>query len=353
MELLIYLWKNAPQTVNNEELELVFGTKEARLPDEDEGHSITTQEKKDLRLNNEISRKTAQLILETQKISANTLVKLSEQSEQLNRIESSMDNIESKLDKTEKLISGMESVVSYIGNKFKRKKGPPVYDYKNKSLKVDTNLPPLDIEILCKNSDDSFTPSILRLHSTSFSCVDENGQPLKDEYHWSYYDIEKIVLRARPGHMDIRFFEDISSRFRLMSSYLQVITNELYLRSPDNQIEVIFEYGIPRFAYGDKRITRMPIKERNSQGNFFSRETVKTSSLLSEKSSSELKKDFDESDANYNLITNTLGDIKDMNIAMASELDEQLEKLDSIENKVDRTNERMQNQTYRMDKLMN
>lgn len=347
------MWKNVPQIVNKEDIELVFGTSESKLPADDEYSMMTSQERTELRLNNEISRKTAQVILETQKISANTLVKLSEQSEQLNRIETSLNNIESKLDKTERLISGMESVVSYIGNKFKKKKGPPVYNYKNKSLKVDTNLPPLDIEILCKNSDDSFTPSILRLHSTSFSCVDENGQPLKDEYHWSYYDIEKIVLRARPGHMDIRFFEDISPRFRLMSSYLQVITNELYLRSPDNQIDVIFEHGIPKFTYGDKRITRMPIKERTSQGNFFSREPIKTSSLLSDKSSNELKKDFDESDANYNLISNTLHDIKDMNLAMANELDEQLETLDRIERKVDVTNERLENQTRRMDKLMN
>lgn len=200
-----------------------------------------TQKNGSISVDTKITEQAVQLALEIQQSTINALVKIEEQGEQITRIESKLDNINHNLDKTEKLISGMESVLSYFGGKFGKEKKPPVASYKNKSLKVDANLTPVDIEILCKNTDDSFVPGILRLHTSSFACVDYDGIPLKDTYHWSYYDIEYLVMRSRPGHMDIRFFENRFPRFRIMSSYLQIITNELYLRSPDLKVNVIFE----------------------------------------------------------------------------------------------------------------
>ena len=113
---------------------------------------------------------------------------------------------------------------------------------------------PIDIEILCKNADDScayfscfilykkstntctVTPALLRLFSDWFTCIDINsGKPLQPEYVWSYNDVESVVMRSRPEHADIRF-KPPRNRFRLMSSYLQAMTNELVLRTPRKQV---------------------------------------------------------------------------------------------------------------------
>jgi hypothetical protein len=45
----------------------------------------------------------------------------------------------------------------------------------------------MDIEILCKNKNDSFTPAILRLFKDSFACIDAtSGKPLTPDMFWSY-----------------------------------------------------------------------------------------------------------------------------------------------------------------------
>lgn len=350
-QLLLYLWKNTPQSINKEELDILFTIPEFVNGENEQKYDVGKEEDS-LTLNTDLSKKTLQLAIEIQQKTMDTMVKLNEQGEQIARIENKVDNINTNLDKTEKLIRGMESTLSYIGGKFGRNKDPPpVFAYKNKSLKVDANSKPVDIEILCKNADDSFAPAILRLHTTSFSCVDEFGVPLKDTYHWSYYDIEHIILRSRPGHMDIRFFENRFPRFRIMSAYLQYITNELYLRSPDQTIDVIFEPGIDRFEYGDRRISRVPIIDRSTQ-NSFNRGPSKTASLLSVNASEKLKNDFDDSDKHFDQISNVLYDLKDMGSGINVELTEQNESLERIDEKVSLATYRLEDNTKRMESLM-
>jgi len=46
---------------------------------------------------------------------------------------------------------------------------------------------------------------------------------------WQYEDVLELVVRSRPLHLDVRFGAKLP-RFRLVSSYIQPIVNELYFR---------------------------------------------------------------------------------------------------------------------------
>jgi len=80
------------------------------------------------------------------------------------------------------------------------------------------------------------SPALLRLFKDCFICVDiSTGKVLLPEYGWAYNSVDAIVMRSRPEHCDIRF-KGPKERFRLMTSYLQILTNELVLRTPKGQV---------------------------------------------------------------------------------------------------------------------
>jgi hypothetical protein len=109
-------------------------------------------------------------------------------------------------------------------------------------------------------------PSILSFDEDFFSCIDHTTDKLVSGHKYLYTEVADIVMRVRPEHADIRYWPvfclliclffilfDVEAdliirfngkeRFRMMSSYLQIITNELVLRSKESnhEIQVIFE----------------------------------------------------------------------------------------------------------------
>eukprot|EP01125_Pyxidicula_operculata_P022262 TRINITY_DN899_c0_g1_i1.p1 TRINITY_DN899_c0_g1~~TRINITY_DN899_c0_g1_i1.p1 ORF type:complete len:1494 (+),score=277.61 TRINITY_DN899_c0_g1_i1:56-4537(+) len=130
--------------------------------------------------------------------------------------------------------------------------------------------PIFEIEILYKKNDDSLEPALLVLEQESFKCIDPESDDLIDRgIEYRYEMIDSIVMRARHEHMDIRFVghqeksKNKQFRLRMMSSYLQIITTQLYLRSTaktravNREIKVIFEQGIRKFDYTDDRLTKI------------------------------------------------------------------------------------------------
>lgn len=212
----------------------------------------------------------------------------------------------------------------------------------------------MDIEILCKNKDDSFTPALLRLFKDSFQCIDPNtGKCLQQDYAWNYDFIDCVVMRARHEHMDIRFHPP-RDRFRLMSSYLQVITNELVLRAPKDKIKVVFEPGVRTFAYKDPRISMQPTVSRSTQTTGFVRNDArqKTSELLSPNADPQLVRDMDETDNCLDEISDALSIMGDQAMTARGEIVRQTEQLDRVNNKVDMANGRIREQNRRMEDIM-
>jgi len=124
-------------------------------------------------------------------------------------------------------------------------------------------------------------------------------------------------MRARHEHMDVRFpngKKDPTGRLRIMSSYLQVITNQLYSRCKkvrwfvfvlsrfycgsdcilliqlNHNPHVIFEPGVRQFNYTDERVAKFPPVARESRStlgspnSFVRPNTTKTADLLQESS---------------------------------------------------------------------
>lgn len=312
-----------------------------------------------VRVDVEKAREALRLAYSTREVTGDTINKIEQQGQQLLRMEAHLDNMSANLDKSESLIKGMESVFSYIGNKWRKggKNPPPIVDYGNRAIKIEKMEPPLDIEILCKNPDDSFTPALLRLHTMGFACVDATtGKPLNPAYTWPYSDVAQLLMRARHEHLDIKFtLSSNKERFRLMSSYIQLIVNELILRCPKGSVQVIFEPGVRQFEYDNPALSKIPPTSRTAQSSGFSRPeaTSRPSALLlSATADQQTRDDLDEVDRHMDEVSRVVGDIGDMAVAMGQELSSQIEHIGRIDAKVTENNDRITSHTSRMNKLM-
>eukprot|EP01122_Echinamoeba_exundans_P017571 TRINITY_DN938_c0_g1_i3.p1 TRINITY_DN938_c0_g1~~TRINITY_DN938_c0_g1_i3.p1 ORF type:complete len:339 (+),score=72.26 TRINITY_DN938_c0_g1_i3:601-1617(+) len=309
-----------------------------------------------VRVDTALARTALRTANEVKEMGAATLLELQSQAEQIDRIEGNVERIHARLNETNTLLRGIESLPAYIGNKFKKdkKQPPPVVDPPDRTIKVERTVKPMDIEILCKNKDDSFTPALLRLFKDSFQCIDPtSGRCLQPEYAWNYDFIDCVVMRARHEHMDIRFHPP-RDRFRLMSSYLQVITNELVLRAPKDKVKVVFEPGVRTFAYKDPRISMQPTVSRATATTGFVRNDArqKTSDLLSAGADAQLRKDLDETDNCIDEISDALSIMNDQALTARSEIIRQTEQLDRVNNRVDDANARIRQQNRRMEDIM-
>lgn len=171
-------------------------------------------------------------------------------------------------------------------------------------------------------------------------------------------------MRARHQHMDIRFKGGLD-RFRLMSSYLQVITNEIVLRLQESQgevqqpvaIKVQFEPGVKQFEYGDPRISVQPTRVRDGgQGGgpgFYRKDAGKSASqLLSNNASQKVREDLDVTDQHLDEISRLVDGVGDMAVTMNDTLGRQQIQIERIEVLSDDANARIQKSNKRIDKLL-
>eukprot|EP01125_Pyxidicula_operculata_P009253 TRINITY_DN3057_c0_g1_i1.p1 TRINITY_DN3057_c0_g1~~TRINITY_DN3057_c0_g1_i1.p1 ORF type:complete len:532 (+),score=145.78 TRINITY_DN3057_c0_g1_i1:41-1636(+) len=295
---------------------------------------------------------------EAQQLGTDTLKTLAEQAEQIDRIEQNVENIHDNLDKGERLIRGMESLPAYIGNALsKKRKQRVIQAAKDRSIAIKKGkAPTMDVEILCKLPDDSLVEAVLCLGESGFTCVDPNTEELIRPFHtYSYDDIEKIVMRARAEHCDVRFKQSSGKdRFRMMSSYIQIITNEILLRTKEGQVQVQFEPGSTVFEYDHPRISVQPTTTRKTAGGGFVRKEaqIKTSSLLTENASQETRDALDEVDKDLDDIADVLGNLGNIATTMGGEIDRQNEQLNRINNRVDQANDRIQGDNKRLNNLL-
>jgi len=129
----------------------------------------------------------------------------------------------------------------------------------------------MEIEILCKKRDCSLQLAILSLAEDGFKCLDAQTDKLLENFSYQYSDIKEVALRSRPEHMDIRFVppRQHKDRFRLFSSYNQIILNELYYRT-QGKIKVVFEPGSSVFEYGISKISiTAPAPRKAVEKGFF------------------------------------------------------------------------------------
>jgi archaellum component FlaC len=279
-------------------------------------------------------------LVSTEQMGAETLVELEKQARTIDNIENTIEDISAKLDKTERLMRGIESLPAYIGNSLSKKKDTtPVKISQDRSIQVaKRTAPPMEIEILCKNVDCSFQLALLSFSEDGFQCLDiETQKLLHPNFSFLFKDISEVALRTRPEHMDFRFHPPRShkDRFRLMSSYNQIIVNELFYRTK-GKIKVVFESGSTPFDYGTERISTVPpIPRKQVEKGFVFRGNnpdFKLSSLVSDQ---ETKEQLEEVDSHLTQISSILGRVYDMSLATGAEIDRQNEQLERVNKKVD------------------
>jgi hypothetical protein len=367
-QLISYVWQNPPTYVSFAQQQQQLFESDSRKSARPGSSQVQEQIDQGPQVDVETSKRALALANEIYQTSSESLVELAQQGETLDRIESNLNNIHYNLDKSDKLLRGIESLPAYIGNSLKKKKRPPPpapvkNDHSINIKKAPT--PPMDIEILCKNKDDSFSQALLRLYDTEFSCIDpDTGRLLPRTQTWKYTEIESVVMRARHQHMDIRFRGGLD-RFRLMSSYLQVITNEIVLRLQESQgdaqqpvtIKVQFEAGVKQFEYGDPRISVQPTRVRDGgQGGgpgFYRKDAGKSASqLLSNNASQKVREDLDMTDQHLDEISRLVDGVGDMAVTMNDTLGRQQIQIERIEVLSDDANARIQKSNRRIDKLL-
>jgi hypothetical protein len=330
---------------------------EEKIPENSNSNGAVQKVK--TKVNVEATERALRDLQEVHNMGADTLRELSTQAETIDRIELGIDNIHASLDKTHKLMRGIESIPSYIGNSLSKRKDQ---DNKRNTTVLDRTivvapgkLPSLDIEILCKLPNDSLVEALLRIGDDTIRCVDPKTDKLiAPEYVYYYSEITQIIMRARPEHCDIRFQPQTrKQRFRLMSSYLQIMTNEIKLRAPNaKEIEVTFEQGVLPFEYNHISISIQPTLSRTQQssGFFRSENQFRLSTLIT--TDAETKEDLHKVDRNLDQISRILGQVNSMAKATGEEINRQNEQLDRVNKKVDAGVDRMVEQNYRIDKVI-
>jgi len=197
--------------------------------------------------------------------------------------------------------------------------------------------------------------AILRIEDDSIRCVNSKTYKLLSlDYVYYYSEISEIVMRARPEHCDIRF-KPVSrkQRFRLMSSYLQIITNEIKLRGPNKEISVIFEPGIRPFDYHHISISIQPVlsREQEASGFFRSENQIKLSNVITTEDQ-ETKQALQKVDRNLDELSNVLNQVGVMAQLTGQEIDRQNEQLTRINNRVDDATTRMEDTNLRIDRII-
>jgi len=285
---------------------------------------------------------------------------LTRQGEQLNRIGQKIDGIENSLDRAHHLLRGVESCRYYVFGTQKNKNAPAREQaLKNKTASAAPGAPPaIELDILFKKQDDSVLPAILLLDEKSFSCIEpRSGKLIDKNTQWQYSQIEQLIMRARHEHMDVRFKgtgPPKERRLRLMSSYLQVLTNQLWSRATkagNAGIKVEFEPLVRKFDYKDERVLFVPPSSREAAAggaSGFVRNAPKVSSMLSD-SSAQTQQDMDYVENNLDQVLQLTKGMNQRGQQMNEQLARQNEVLNNYNQRVDGAISRTSEMNGRLD----
>ncbi|EAL73248.1 GRAM domain-containing protein [Dictyostelium discoideum AX4] len=353
--LIYHLWKCPPFIYNPNSVDKDLDEKNLFR-----GAGQQKQKQLSSRVDTQSTKLALKLATETKETGIATLNELSYQAEVIDGIEAKMDNIHANLDRSDRLLKGIESVGGALSNHFSkdttngpRKEFAPL----DRSLQVrPRDEPPIEIDILEKLANDSLIPGFVQIHNDRFIILDANRKPRTEIISTYTFDsVEYLVIRARPQHMDVRFFNNKYPRFRMASSYIQNVVNEIVLRSNGKYgkaPQVIFEPGIKEFIYGNPTIRFIPSSGRSQQSSLFTRASTLGTSHFIKDASDDIKDALIEQDKDLDEISDLLGDISNIAKTIGDEAERSSSQLDRITDKVDHANDRLKNNNKRIQKML-
>eukprot|EP01087_Luapelamoeba_hula_P010866 TRINITY_DN2898_c0_g1_i1.p1 TRINITY_DN2898_c0_g1~~TRINITY_DN2898_c0_g1_i1.p1 ORF type:complete len:409 (+),score=67.66 TRINITY_DN2898_c0_g1_i1:471-1697(+) len=303
------------------------------------------------------SENALRLAYQTRDMGADTMLELEYQGQQIDRIENKIESIHNNLDKGERLVRGIESLGGHILNGMTSQKLGKRPEAGSRELTWARKRPDkVEVPILLKHSNDLLTPATLVFEDTTF-LVSQPG--VKNPMTWAYDSVDKVIARARPLHVDVRFVKQ--ERLRIASSFVQAIVNELHFRVPACSVE--FEMEERRFDYGDDSIvissmarveslggTTPGATSSPSGGTYFG---VKkgTADLLSDNVGEDVRAAVQKQDQNLKQVGYLVEEMGQMSLAMGQELDRQNQQLSRVSDRTMQAQERIHNTTNRIDRI--
>jgi len=257
----------------------------------------------------------------------------------------------SNLQRADKLMKGIESLPYYVFGLATKKEVSETREksLKDRSIRVSEDAPPIiEVEILFKGKD-SLIPALIAFDVDKFKIVDPKTDKLiiSGSVH-SYTDLDSLLLRARHEYMDIKLKK--KDPIRLVSAYLQIITNQLHTRCTraHHNLGVVFEAGAMKFDYQDEWLYKIPPPKRGQAPNVSGVFAPKTSSLLTD---AQQRRDMEEVEGLVDQTTELVKGIKRKGEETNKELERQIEQIKGLEGKSDVLNGSLQNMNTRMDKV--
>eukprot|EP01127_Copromyxa_protea_P003062 TRINITY_DN12936_c0_g1_i1.p1 TRINITY_DN12936_c0_g1~~TRINITY_DN12936_c0_g1_i1.p1 ORF type:complete len:464 (-),score=81.25 TRINITY_DN12936_c0_g1_i1:40-1431(-) len=351
-ELMMYLWQNPPSYVDMEAI-----TRHEQQLAQQAAHSSQAQIQRP-QVNTALADSLLSLALDTDMTQNSVMDTVARQGEQIDRIGQTLDTIDGKLQRTEHLLKGIESYRYYMFGRQKKKnndKRQKALESRTMSLPPNTP-PPIEIDILYKKQDDSLHPAILVLEADHFKCVDPvSDKPIEKHAMYKLSSIDAVVIRARHEHLDFRFKGSgpvRDRRCRIMSSYLQALVNQIYVRCKriNHTINISFEPGVRKFEYLDDRVCVMPQASRDGASSNSMGATVgqKTSNLLTG-ADQQTRQDMDYVDGILDQALDLTRGITAKGQMMNTELDRQNQALGHYNNRVDGMIQHSQGINQRLD----
>jgi hypothetical protein len=228
---------------------------------------------------------------------------------------------------------------------------------------VKKDYPTAQYEILFKHPDDSLSPAILHF-GQGWYCSDPEGKKNLGDRQFAFADVDEVVVRARPQHLDVRFKgpRDKGNRIRLYTSELQLICNEFFCRCLamlSTPCKVVFESGVRRFEFGAGAVCRgdpnnvrdrLQLNREKALAMLKAKQASKhqTSTLISDAESrsqmQEVERDIDEASV-------LIGEMKSQAEAMGPEIQRSTEQLRRIDNKAEHAQARIDRDNKRINKV--
>ncbi|KYQ96754.1 GRAM domain-containing protein [Tieghemostelium lacteum] len=357
--LMYHLWKNPPMIYEPAKIREDEEEKAKKQAKNRESQIYQQQQKvMSPKVDTESTKQALRYAIETKEVGISTIDELSRQAEMIDNMERNIENIHSNLDKSERLLKGIESVGGAISNalsKDKTKGGPNLPTPVDRTLQIRRrDEPPLDIDILEKLKNDDLVPAYIQISADKFQILDEKKK-VKPNQTFTFDQIDILQVRARPQHLDIRFKDQKLGRFRLASSFIQNIVNEIVLRSNGKYgkaPKVVFEPGLKEFPYGDPIIRFIPSTGRQNQSALFTRASSLGVSNVIKNASEDVKNALLEQDKDLDEISNLLGDIHGIARTIGDESERSSEQLTRVGDRVDQANDRLSNNNKRIQKML-
>jgi len=196
------------------------------------------------------------------------------QGEQIDRIGNTLDRIDAKLDRADHLLRGIESYRYYFFGKQKKTKAREDQLEKRSMERPPNTPPPIEVEILIKKAD-ALSPAILALDTDEFRITDATSNILLESHKFAA--IDAMVMVVKPEHMHFMIKGATKGPIVIISSYLQVIVNQIHSRSKkiNQHPKVVFHTPGRKFEYQDDRVSAVAAATHTPMADLLADPTAK------------------------------------------------------------------------------